>query len=66
MSLEKFYHENNSFFAWHCVLCGEILDSVILLHRLSQDPQIKIPEKEEEMISLIQKYTITRSKAMGE
>jgi hypothetical protein len=29
---------------------------VILLHRLSQDANLAIPEKEEEIMSLIKKY----------
>jgi hypothetical protein len=65
MSFEKFYADNDGFFAWRCLLCGDILDSVILLHRLSQDAQLEIPEREEERISLIRKYTGNRSKAMG-
>jgi hypothetical protein len=56
MASEKFYGEDNVFFGWHCVTCGEILDPVILLHRLSKNADIAIPENEEEIISLIQKY----------
>src|SRR5512137_1079504 len=56
MIFEKFYDVSNVFFGWHCVICGEILDPVILLHRLSQDADIRIPEEEEEVMILIKKY----------
>ena len=56
MAFEKFYGENGSFFGWHCGMCGDILDSVILLHRLSHDAALTIPEKEEELMSLVGKY----------
>ncbi len=45
MSFEKFYGQYNSFFGWHCVMWGDILDPVILLHRLSQDANVSIPER---------------------
>ena len=64
MAFEKFYGENDSFFGWHCVICGDILDPVILLHRLSQDASVAIPEKEEEAMALIKKYMGARSKAI--
>ena len=64
MTFEKFYGENDVFFGWHCVMCGDILDGVILLHRLSQDASLVIPEGEEEQISLVKKYINTRSKKM--
>lgn len=56
MIFEKFYDVNSVFFGWHCVICGEILDPVILLHRLSQDADIKIPEEKEEILHLLKKY----------
>ncbi len=56
MVFEKYYDVNNVFYGWHCVMCGEILDPVILLHRLSQNADIQIPEREEEVLFLIQKY----------
>ncbi len=56
MIFEKFYDVNNIFFGWHCVMCGEILDPVILLHRLSQDSGLQIPEEEEQVIQLLKKY----------
>jgi len=56
MAFQKFYGEDNVFWGWHCITCGEILDPVILLHRLSQDAGIAIPENEEEIMSLVKKY----------
>ena len=56
MIVEKFYDVNNVFFGWHCVICGEILDPVILLHRLSQDADLKIPENENEILDMVKKY----------
>lgn len=64
MTFEKFYGENDVFFGWHCVMCGDILDSVILLHRLSQDASLVIPEGEEELRSLVRKYVNAGSKRM--
>ena len=62
MAFEKFYGGENIFFGWHCVMCGEILDPVILLHRLSQDAGITIPDNEEEVMSLIKKFMLSRPK----
>jgi hypothetical protein len=62
MAFEKFYGEENIFFGWHCVMCGEILDPVILLHRLSQNADITIPDNEEEVMSLIKKFLPSRQK----
>jgi hypothetical protein len=56
MIFEKFYDVNNIFFGWHCVMCGEILDPVILLHRLTQDADLQIPEGEEQVMQLLKKY----------
>jgi late competence protein required for DNA uptake (superfamily II DNA/RNA helicase) len=55
MTFEKFYGENDAFFGRHCLMCGDILDGVILLHRLSQDALLVIPEKEEDLMSLVRK-----------
>ena len=33
MSHEKFYTDTESFFGWRCVVCGEIVDQVILENR---------------------------------
>jgi len=62
MAFQKFYGEDNIFWGWHCITCGEILDPVILLHRLSQDASIAIPEDEEEIMSLVKKYMTSRPK----
>ena len=64
MIFEKFYDVNNIFFGWHCVICGEIIDPVILLHRLSQDADLQIPEEEEEVMHLVKKYLNSRSKEL--
>ena len=56
MIFEKFYDVNNVFFGWHCVICGEILDPVILLHRLTQDADLRIPEEEQELMNMVKKY----------
>lgn len=45
MIFEKFYGESESFFGWHCLMCGDILDPVILLHHLSGKANITIPER---------------------
>lgn len=64
MIFEKFYDVNNVFFGWHCVMCGEILDPVILLHRLSQDADLRIPEEEHELMSLVKKYLHAKPKGV--
>ena len=62
MAFQKFYGEEEVFSGWHCLTCGEILDPVILLHRLSQNADIAIPEDEQEIMSLIKKYMPRRPK----
>lgn len=64
MIFEKFYDVNNVFFGWHCVICGEILDAVILLHRLSQDADLRIPEEEHEVMHLLKKYLHSKPKEL--
>jgi hypothetical protein len=64
MIFEKFYDVNNVFFGWHCVICGEILDAVILLHRLSQDADLRIPEEEHEVMHLLKKYLHAKPKEL--
>lgn len=64
MIFEKFYDVNSVFFGWHCVICGDILDPVILLHRLSQDADIKIPEEKEEVLHLLKKYLSAKPKGV--
>ena len=66
MIFEKFYDVNNIFFGWHCVICGEILDPVILLHRLSQNADLEIPEGEENVKYLLKQYLDSKSKKAGE
>jgi len=34
MIFEKFYGDCEHFFGWRCVVCGEIIDQVILENRL--------------------------------
>jgi hypothetical protein len=62
MVFEKFYGLNDGFFGWHCVMCGNIIDPVILLHRISQDAEIAIPETEEKIISMIKRYMSSQLK----
>jgi hypothetical protein len=62
MGFEKFYGLSSSFYGWHCLLCGDILDPVILLHRLSQDANVSIPESEEDLLLLIKKYMRAKPK----
>jgi len=64
MIFEKFYDVNSVFFGWHCVICGEILDAVILLHRLSQDADLRIPEEEQEVMHLLKKYLHAKPKEL--
>ncbi len=66
MIVEKYYDVNNIFFGWHCVICGEILDPVILLHRLSRNADIKIPDGEEKVIHLLKEYLQTGNKKSNE
>ena len=63
MIVEKFYDVNNVFWGWHCVICGEILDPVILLHRLSQDADLRILENENMVLDMLQKYLQKGNKA---
>jgi len=36
---EKFYGLEDDFFEWRCIICGEILDPVIIENRLTQRQQ---------------------------
>jgi len=38
MIYEKFYGDCEHFFGWRCVVCGEIIDQVILENRLGSTP----------------------------
>jgi hypothetical protein len=60
MVVEKCYGDNDFFFGWHCVICGAIVDPVILLHHLSQDANLLIPENEKGILLLIKKYVRRR------
>jgi len=62
MISEKFYDLSSIFYGWHCVICGEILDPVILLHRLSQNAKLEIPEGEEDIMHLLKQYLQTKSR----
>ncbi len=37
MIYEKFYDDHEEFFGWRCVVCGEIIDDVILKNRYQQN-----------------------------
>jgi len=65
MAFDKFYGQDSYFFGWRCISCGDILDPVILLHRLSQDPDLAIPENEDNIRSLIEKYISATPKGIG-
>lgn len=56
MEIERFYGPNYSFFAWHCLLCGDILDPVILLNRLRRRFLVSPPEEKDEFISTFKKW----------
>ena len=56
MASEKFIYGDSSFLGWFCVMCGDVLDPVILLHRLSKNPKIDIPKKEKTILHLIEKF----------
>ena len=56
MIFEKFYGPGNYFFGMRCLLCGDIIDPVILLHRLSRDARIPIPDRVDAVIHSIKEY----------
>ena len=62
MIFEKYYDVNSIFYGWRCVMCGEIIDPVILLHRLSKDANIEIPEREENVVYLLKQYLPSKSR----
>ena len=64
MITEKFYDVNSVFYGWHCVMCGEILDPIILLHRLSQNADLEIPDGEENVMHLLKSYLQARPKRL--
>ena len=49
MIFEKFYDVNSVFFGWHCVICGEILDPVILCTGLARMPILKFLKKKKKL-----------------
>jgi len=65
MVFEKFYGHNDVFSGWRCILCGNILDPVILLHRISQDANVVIPETEEGVVALIKKCMSLKAKEIS-
>ena len=65
MAFEKNYGSNDVFFGWHCMMCGNIIDPVILLHRISQDANMVIPETEEGVVSLIKKCMSIKAKEIS-
>ncbi|HME42717.1 MAG TPA: hypothetical protein VKF36_06500 [Syntrophorhabdales bacterium] len=56
MTLERFGSLGNYFLGMRCLLCGDVIDPVIILHRLSRDARVPIPEHTDEIILLIKKY----------
>jgi hypothetical protein len=45
MSYEEFYGHWEHFFGWRCILCGEIIDQVILENRLERKGGNRLDEK---------------------
>jgi hypothetical protein len=41
MSYEKFYGREGAFWGWRCILCGEILDEMVLENRQGRREKIK-------------------------
>ncbi len=37
MIYEKFHDEDDEYFAWRCIVCGEMIDHVILKNRYQQN-----------------------------
>ena len=56
MTFEKYYGPSYPFFEMRCLCCGDIVDPIILLHRLSRDARIPIAQGRDEFIFLIRKY----------
>jgi len=65
MYADRFYSRNGAFQGWRCPMCGDIMDPVIFLHRISGDHDIPIPERPEDLIRLIQKYLKPQPAAAG-
>ena len=62
MHSAKFYDKSNAFFAWTCAICGEVIDPVILLHRLTKNANIPVPERTEDIMYLVKKYMKTKNR----
>lgn len=56
MTTEWFQSNGDIFPGARCVICGDILDPVILLHRVSGNAQITIPDGDEAIMLLVKKY----------
>jgi hypothetical protein len=65
MVSEKNYGHNDVFYGWRCIMCGNILDPVILLHRISQDANVVIPETEEGVVCLIKNCMSIKAKEIS-
>ncbi len=58
MNLEEHISSGEKCSSWHCPRCSETIDPVIVLHRLSQDPNVEIPESDERLSILIKRYVL--------
>lgn len=61
MTFEKYYGPSYPFFGMRCLCCGDIVDPIILMHRLSRDARVPISEGRDEFIFLIRKYLGTEA-----
>lgn len=59
---EKFFGVNNTFWGWPGVICEEILDPAILLHRLNQNADLAIPEERDDLLNLLRIYSLPKTK----
>ena len=64
MTLERFGSLGNYFFGMRCLLCGDVVDPVILLHRLSEDTKLAIPDSVAEIILMIEKCMSSASQPL--
>lgn len=60
MYAETFYAHHEAFEGWRCVICGDIIDPVILLHRITKDWNIPIPKRTEDVLRLIRQYLASK------
>jgi hypothetical protein len=65
MVSENHYCHNDGFSGWRCIMCGNILDPVILLHQICQDANVVIPKTEEGIVYLIKKCMRIRAKEIA-